>query len=398
MSGPLASLKVLDFSTLLPGPFATLMLADMGAEVLRVESPTRPDMVRLMPPSEQGVSAVHGYINRSKRSIAVDLKNPEGRALIHRLVAGYDIVIEQFRPGVMDRLGVGYETLKAINPRLIYCSITGYGQTGPYRDRAGHDLNYLSIAGMTGYNGRRDSGPAPMALQAADIAGGSCHAVMGILAAVIHRQSSGEGQQVDISMTDAAFSLHALAAPAALLSGEDPDLESTLLNGGGFYDCYRTRDGRYLSVAGLEPQFFSQFCQAIGKPHLVNQAVRTAREDVRALKAEIGAVIASQDYQHWCRTFAELDCCVEPVLSFSEAAEHPQLRAREMVVPVPNHGQGHQRQVASPFKFSATPVGYRFSGARLGQHNREVLREQGLTDADIDALEQAGAIASETSA
>jgi crotonobetainyl-CoA:carnitine CoA-transferase CaiB-like acyl-CoA transferase len=369
MSGPLASLKVLDFSTLLPGPFATLMLADMGAEVLRVESPTRPDMVRLMPPSEQGVSAVHGYINRSKRSIAVNLKTPEGRDLIHRLVAGYDIVVEQFRPGVMDRLGVGYEALKAINPRLIYCSITGYGQTGPYRDRAGHDLNYLSIAGMTRYNGRRDSGPAPMAFQAADIAGGSCHAVMGIL-----------------------------AAPAALLGGEDPDLETTWLNGGSFYDCYRTRDGRYLSVAGLEPQFFGQFCQAIGKPHLVNLAVSTAREDVRALKAEISAVIASQDYEHWCGTFAELDCCVEPVLSFSEAAEHPQLRARDMVVAVPNHGQGHQRQVASPFKFSATPVGYRFSGARLGQHNRDVLREQGLTDADIDALEQAGAIASEAGA
>ncbi|HCE38903.1 MAG TPA: carnitine dehydratase, partial [Alcanivorax sp.] len=172
MSGPLASLKVLDFSTLLPGPFATLLLADMGAEVLRVESPTRPDMVRLLPPSEDNVSAVHGYINRSKRSLALDLKTPEGREVVHRLVKDYDIVVEQFRPGVMDKLGVGYETLKAINPGLIYCSITGYGQDGPYRDRAGHDLNYLSIAGMTSYNGRRDSGPAPMAFQVADVAGG----------------------------------------------------------------------------------------------------------------------------------------------------------------------------------------------------------------------------------
>lgn len=392
MSGPLASLKILDFSTLLPGPFATLMLADMGAEVLRVESPTRPDMVRLMPPSDDDVSAVHGYINRSKRSIAVDLKSPQGRELVLRLVAEHDIVIEQFRPGVMDRLGVGYQALKEINPRLIYCSITGYGQTGPYRDRAGHDLNYLSIAGMTHYNGRRDSGPAPMACQVADIAGGSCHAVMAVLAAVIHRQQTGEGQHLDISMTDAAFSLHGLSAPPALLAGEDPELEATRLNGGSFYDCYRTRDGRYLSVAGLEPQFFSQFCQAIGKPELTNRGISMGREDVDALKAEIGAVIASQDYHHWCERFAELDCCVEPVLSFSEAAGHPQLRAREMVVEVPRQSGGQQRQVASPFKFSATPVSYRFSGARLGQHNREVLLELGFSEAEIEELRAVGTI------
>ena len=186
MSGPLSGLKVLDFSTLLPGPFATMMFADMGADVLRVESPSRPDMVRVMPPyADDGNSAAHGFLNRSKRSIAIDLKRPEGVEIVKQLVAEYDIVIEQFRPGVMDRLGVGYEALKAINPKLIYCSITGYGQTGPYRDRAGHDMNYLAIAGVLGYNGRKASGPAPMAVQVADIAGGSCHAVIGVLAAVI---------------------------------------------------------------------------------------------------------------------------------------------------------------------------------------------------------------------
>jgi len=392
MSGPLASLKVLDFSTLLPGPFATLMLADMGAEVLRVESPTRPDMVRLLPPSEDGVSAVHGYLNRSKRCLALDLKKDEARQVVHELVKDYDIVVEQFRPGVMDKLGVGYETLKAINPGLIYCSITGYGQDGPYRDRAGHDLNYLALAGMTSYNGRRDSGPAPMAFQVADIAGGSCHAVMGILAAVVHRQQTGEGQHLDIAMTDAAFALHGLAAPPALVAGQDPALEGTTLNGGGFYDCYRTRDGRYLSVAGLEPQFFSQFCEAIGRPELTAQGLSQDPETVAGLKAAIAEVLAGQDYDHWCALFADLDCCVEPVLSFSEAAAHPQLRARNMVVDVPRHDGGHQRQVASPFKFSATPVNYRFSGARIGQHNREVLRERGLDDAAIQRLRDAGAL------
>ena len=391
MSGPLASLKVLDFSTLLPGPFATLMLADMGAEVLRVESPTRPDMVRLLPPSEDGVSAVHGYINRSKRSIAVDLKKPEGKEIIRRLVAEYDIIVEQFRPGVMDRLGVGYEDLKAINPGLIYCSITGYGQDGPYRDRAG---GLAAVVG--GHAGDRQivqivAGPAPMAFQVADIAGGSCHAVMGVLA-VDHRQSTGEGQHVDISMTDAAFSLHGLAAPPALVGGQDPDLETTQLNGGGFYDCYRTRDGRFMSVAGLEPQFFTQFCQAIGKPELTSKGMTLDPTVVAEVKAEIAEVIGGQDYDHWCRVFADLDCCVEPVLSFSEATEHPQLKARDMVVEVPRHDGGKQRQVASPFKFSATPVGYRFSGARLGQHSDEVLADHGFSDEDIQAFKDSGAV------
>lgn len=194
MPGPLQGLKVLDFSGLLPGPFASLILADLGADVLRVEAPSRPDMVRLMPPyATDGTSAAHGYLNRSKRSIAIDLKKPEGLDIVKQLIAEYDIVIEQFRPGVMDRLGAGYEALKAINPKVIYCSITGYGQTGPYKDRAGHDMNYLAIAGVIGYNGRQASGPAPMAVQVADIAGGSCHAVIGLLAAVIHRQGTGRG-------------------------------------------------------------------------------------------------------------------------------------------------------------------------------------------------------------
>ncbi|AJD47953.1 alpha-methylacyl-CoA racemase [Isoalcanivorax pacificus W11-5] len=390
MAGPLSTLKVLDFSTLLPGPFGTLILADLGAQVLRVESPTRPDMVRMLPPMAGGISAVHGYLNRSKRSLALDLKKPEAVAVIHRLVQDYDIIVEQFRPGVMNRLGVGYEALREINPGLIYCSITGYGQDGPYRDRAGHDLNYLAIAGMTAYNGRRDSGPAPMALQAADIAGGSCHAVMAILAAVIHRQATGEGQHIDISMTDAAFSLHALTAPQALIAGEDPVLERTQLNGGSFYDCYETRDGRWFSVAGLEPQFFLQFCQAIGRPHLATKGLAMAPDIVAEVKAEIRAAMKEKSFDEWSAIFAGVDACVEPVLSLSEAAEHPQLKARGMVVEVPA-GEGTQRQVASPFKFSATAPEYRFAGGMPGAHTREVLAEHGFSDDDIQALMQIGA-------
>ncbi|WP_022955918.1 CaiB/BaiF CoA transferase family protein [Perlucidibaca piscinae] len=393
MPGPLAGLKVLDFSTLLPGPFATMMLADLGAEVLRVESPSRPDMVRLMPPlASDGNSAAHGYLNRSKRSIAIDLKSPDGVEIVKRLVKDYDIVVEQFRPGVMDRLGVGYEALKAVNPGLIYCSITGYGQDGPYKDRAGHDMNYLAIAGVLGYNGRRETGPAPISVQVADVAGGSCHGVIGILAAVIHRSASGEGQHIDISMTDAAFSLHALTAPGALMGGDQPDLETTQLNGGSFYDCYRTADGRHFSVGGLEPQFFMQFCAAIGRPELAPQGLDMRPESVAVLKQAIQAEMAKKTYAEWSAIFAALDSCTEPVLSFAEAVEHPHVQARELVIEVEQLDGGRQRQLASPIKFSKTPPVYRHSGVSLGQHTRDVLREAGYSDDEISARRSANVI------
>lgn len=393
MPGPLAGLKVLDFSTLLPGPFATMMLADLGAEVLRVESPSRPDMVRLMPPlASDGNSAAHGYLNRSKRSIAIDLKSPDGVEIVKRLVKDYDIVVEQFRPGVMDRLGVGYEALKAVNPGLIYCSITGYGQDGPYKDRAGHDMNYLAIAGVLGYNGRRETGPAPISVQVADVAGGSCHGVIGILAAVIHRSASGEGQHIDISMTDAAFSLHALTAPGALMGGDQPGLETTQLNGGSFYDCYRTADGRHFSVGGLEPQFFMQFCAAIGRPELAPQGLDMRPESVAVLKQAIQAEMAKKTYAEWSAIFAALDSCTEPVLSFAEAVEHPHVQARELVIEVEQLDGGRQRQLASPIKFSKTPPVYRHSGVSLGQHTRDVLREAGYSDDEISARRSANVI------
>ncbi|PCJ45962.1 MAG: carnitine dehydratase [Moraxellaceae bacterium] len=392
MSGPLTSLKVLDFSTLLPGPFGTMILADMGADVIRVESLTRPDMVRMMLPQEHGVSAAHGYLNRSKKSLGLDLKKPGAVELIKTLVKDHDIVVEQFRPGVMDRLGVGYEALKAANPDVIYCSITGYGQTGPYKDRAGHDMNYLSIAGVMAYNGRKTTGPAPMGLQIADVAGGSYHGVMGILAAVIHRQQGGGGQYIDVSMTDAAFSMQALAAPAALGGGLPPELETTLLNGGSFYDCYETSDGRYFSVAGLEPQFFAQFCQAIGHPEWASRGLVVVPEQVEALKNDIAQEIKSKTYQEWSDIFVVLDSCTEPVLSFEEACRHPHIIARELLVDVPAGEKQVQRQMASPIKFSKTQQKYSRIGARLGEHTVEILKASGFSEIDIAALKEAGAI------
>ncbi|MBF7731464.1 CaiB/BaiF CoA transferase family protein [Pseudomonas sp. N040] len=386
MSGPLSSLKILDFSTLLPGPFASLLLADMGAQVLRVESPTRVDLTRVLPPHDAGVSASHAYLNRNKRSIALDLKQPAAVAVVKQLVQEYDIVLEQFRPGVMDKLGVGYAALKAINPRLIYVSITGYGQTGPYKDRAGHDINYLALAGVASYTGRADSGPLPLGVQVADIAGGSLHGVVGLLAAVVQRQLSGQGQQVDISMTDCAFSLNAMTGAAYLACGVAPAMQGNALNGGSFYDYYRTRDGRWFAVGSLEPQFMQQLCAALGRPELAALGLRPDKQ--AELKNEIQMVFETRDFADWAALFAGLDACVEPLLSLPEAVEHPQIRARELVVEVPREGKAPQRQIACPIKFSGGSEAPRHIGTAVGQHNVEVLTELGYTVEAIEALRQ----------
>ncbi|MGC4010041.1 MAG: CaiB/BaiF CoA-transferase family protein [Pseudomonas sp.] len=393
MNGPLASLKILDFSTLLPGPFASLLLADMGAQVLRVESPTRMDLVRVLPPHVDGTSASHAYLNRNKRCIALDLKQAEAVEVVKQLVKEYDIVLEQFRPGVMDKLGVGYEALKAINPKLIYVSITGYGQTGPFRDRAGHDINYLALAGVASYTGRRESGPLPLGVQLADIGGGSLHGAMGLLAAVIHRQQTGEGQQVDVSMTDCAFSLHGMAGAGYLAAGVEPEMEGLALNGGSFYDYYRTRDGRWFSVGSLEPQFMQQFCAAIGRPELAARGLSPKPEDQQALKREIAIEFEKQDFAQWQERFAALDACVEPMLSLGEAVEHPQLRERGVVTRVPNGKGGEQAQMACPIRFSAGLPEPRHIGAALGAHTAQVMAELGYSAEQVEALKTAKVIA-----
>ncbi len=388
---PLSALKILDFSGLLPGPYASMILADLGAEVLRVESLTRPDLVREIHPLDgNGESAAHGFLNRSKRAIALDLKKPEAIAVIHRLLQDYDVVLEQFRPGVMDRLGLGYEALKAINPRLIYCALTGYGQTGPYRDRAGHDMNYVATAGIASYTAREDGRPLPMGVQLADLAGGSLHSVIGILAAAIHREATGEGQYIDVSMTDAAFALNAIYGPAYLVGEVEPEPGRMMLNGGSFYDYYETRDGRYFSVGSLEPQFRRQLCEAIGRPELFELSLSTAHADERAFKAAVAEAFRTRTYTEWLGVFAAMDACVEPVLSFAEAVDHPQLKARGMVVDVPRPDGSSQRQLASPIKFSACDPQYRHVGAALGADTLAVLKEIGLSEEEIDALEDKG--------
>ncbi|CAM3110141.1 CaiB/BaiF CoA transferase family protein [Pseudomonas fluorescens] len=389
MSGPLASLKVLDFSTLLPGPFASLMLADMGAEVLRIESPTRMDLLRVLPPHDQGTSASHAYLNRNKRSLALDLKQAEALEIVRELVKDYDIVLEQFRPGVMDRLGLGYEALKAINPKLIYVSITGYGQTGPYKDRAGHDINYLALAGVASYTGRQDSGPLPLGVQLADVGGGSLHAVVGLLAAVIARQQTGVGQYLDVSMTDCSFSLNAMAGAGYLACGVEPGWETHVLNGGSFYDYYRSRDGRWMSVGSLEPAFMQALCAGLGRPELAAHGLSPKPEQQKALKLGLQVEFEKRSFDELCELFAGLDACVEPVLSLSEAVEHPQLKARQLVSQVPRGDGSTQAQIACPLKFSDGLPQPRHIGAAVGAHSDEVLAELGFSAQRIDALRRA---------
>ena len=389
MLGPLASLKVLDFSTLLPGPFASLLLADMGAEVLRIESPTRMDLLRVLPPHDQGVSASHAYLNRNKRSLALDLKQPEALEVIKQLLQDYDIVLEQFRPGVMDRLGLGYEALKAINPKLIYVSITGYGQTGPYKDRAGHDINYLALAGLASYTGHADSGPLPLGMQVADIAGGSLHGVIGLLAAVIARQQTGQGQHLDVSMTDCVFSLNAMAGAGYLACGEEPGREGQMLNGGSFYDYYRSRDGRWFSVGSLEPAFMKQLCAALGLEELETLGLSPEPALQKALKNALRIEFETHDFAELCALFATLDACVEPVLSLGEAVRHPQLKARALVTEVPRGDGTTQAQMACPLKFSQGLPEPRHIGAAIGQHTDQVLGALGYSAERIEELRRA---------
>lgn len=367
MTTALKGLKVLDFSTLLPGPFATMYLADMGAEVVHIESPTRPDLVRIMPPYANGQATAHSYLNRNKQSIALDLKDASNIDLIKNKISDFDIVVEQFRPDVMRRLGLDYETLAEINPRLIYCSITGYGQTGGYKDRAGHDINYLALSGVSGHSGRQDSGPPPLGIQVADIAGGSLHAVIAILAAVVERQRSGMGQYIDISMTDCVTTLNSMAASASL-AGNTPQLpEGGLLNGAGFYDYYETKDGRYFSVGSLEPQFMTGLATALELPIVLEKGASFDTKDRQTVKQAIAEKFKTKDFADWKALFEHLDICVEPVLSLDEALRSPLAEQRHWVVNVPLTPNSEQvePQLACPIKFSRSQMTYQFVGQQL---------------------------------
>ncbi|MFV5383033.1 CaiB/BaiF CoA transferase family protein [Acinetobacter towneri] len=368
MTHALSGLKVLDFSTLLPGPFASLYLADMGAEVIHIESATRPDLIRLFPPYANGQATSHSYLNRNKQSITLDLKSPESIQLIHDKIAEFDIVLEQFRPGVMQRLGLDYASLAKINPRLIYCSITGYGQTGDYQQRAGHDINYLALSGIAGHSGRQAGGPPPLGIQVADVAGGSLHALVAILSAVIERQRSGLGQYIDISMTDCAATLNNMAASAVLAAQVPQYAEQSYLNGGTYYDYYETADGRYLSVGSLEPQFMQGLAQILNLPILLEKGASLDPQECLQVKHAIQDKIKTQSFATWQQVFAQYDVCVEPVFTLDEALHSPlaQQRGWTVEVPIQQNAEKTETQLACPIKFSRSQMRYDYIGQALG--------------------------------
>lgn len=368
MTHALSGLKVLDFSTLLPGPFASLYLADMGAEVIHIESATRPDLIRLFPPYANGQATSHSYLNRNKQSITLDLKSPESIQLIHDKIAEFDIVLEQFRPGVMQRLGLDYASLAKINPRLIYCSITGYGQTGDYQQRAGHDINYLALSGIAGHSGRQAGGPPPLGIQVVDVAGGSLHALVAILSAVIERQRSGLGQYIDISMTDCAATLNNMAASAVLAAQVPQYAEQSYLNGGTYYDYYETADGRYLSVGSLEPQFMQGLAQILNLPILLEKGASLDPQERLQVKHAIQDKIKTQSFATWQQVFAQYDVCVEPVFTLDEALHSPlaQQRGWTVEVPIQQNAEKTETQLACPIKFSRSQMRYDYIGQALG--------------------------------
>jgi alpha-methylacyl-CoA racemase len=313
---PLAHIRVLDLSRLLPGPMATLHLADLGATVTRIVP-----MVEEEPAS--GVfTALHLLLNSHKNTLRLDLKQPDGRDAFLRLAAGAHVIVEGFRPGVVDRLGIGYEAVRAVNPRIVYCAVSGYGQTGPNCLRAGHDINYMACSGVADQIGVSGGPPALPNLQIGDLLGGSLTAVTGILAGLVDAQTNGAGRYIDVSMTDsllahAVLPLAALAADGARPRGED------LLSGGvPCYNYYVTRDGRYLAVGALETKFWDRLCDAVGRPDL---KPRRLAPDARG---ELQAIFGAQNSSHWMQLFDEVDCCVNLVLTPAEAVTSEQARDR----------------------------------------------------------------------
>ncbi len=371
----LSNLKILDFTTLLPGPYATMQLADMGADVIKISSPSKYDLVLESDPKIKGKSANLLWLNRNKKTLALNLKSAEAIKIVKELIKEYDIIVEQFRPGVMEKLGLGYDELKTINPKLIYCSITGYGQKGTLSMRAGHDINYLSRSGIMSFSGTKDSGPVLYGTQIADIAAGSMNSVIGILAAVNYRNETGEGQHIDIAMMDGLLPFNSLSGSQYLAGGDMPTIESETFNGGSNYDFYKTKDGRYFSVGSLEPKFWAGFCETLG----IDAASPT---DISA-KEEIRQIFMSKDFNQWKEIFENKDICVEPVLNLEEVAKDENTMDRGLIVELDVDGE-KVKQFASPIAFSKTKQEYKFAGKVIGEDTKDIMLKLGYSEAEID--------------
>jgi alpha-methylacyl-CoA racemase len=383
---PLQGVRVLDLSRLLPGPYATLVLADLGAEVVKLEDPAGGDYLRCVPPLAGGASGAFQAVNRNKRSLALDLKARGAAEVLLRLARSFDVLVESFRPGVLDRLGAGHARLRQESPRLVVCAITGYGQTGPYRELAGHDINYCAISGALAMNGPTEA-PLPFGVQVADVAGGAWVAVAGILSALLRRERTGEGGLVDVAMTDGVLGMLAMPLGMAWARGRAIARDGPLSGAAACYRVYRTRDGRFVALGALEPRFFARFCEAVGRSDL---AARQLDDGGRGPVAELEAIFAQRTRDAWAALGREKDLCLTPVLEGDEPRRDPQLASRGVFRDVAGEGGG------APFPALSTPVvvdGARAAARpapRLGADTDRVLLECGFTEGEIAALRGSG--------
>ena len=401
MPMPLDGIRVIELNRVAPGSYCTMMLADMGAEVIRVETPRGTGGTKDHAAAADDIWTKSEYTNRNKQSITLNLKHPDAQAVLHDLARTADVVVEGFRPGVTARLGCDYATLAALNPRLVYCSLSGFGQDGPYAARAGHDLNYLALAGALGQIGHRDGPPVIPLNIIGDYAGATLHGVVGILLALLARHATGQGQHVDVSYLDTSFALLA-AVPGIrnfFVGGPEPRRGENVFAGEQpYYTVYETADRRWLTVGCMEPWLWSNFCTAIGRPDL--EAARMQRDDFqctasatqRRHHAEVAAIIRTRPLAEWVSHFAAADVCVAEVNTLAEALADPQLRHRGMIVAVDDPSLPAAVQPGIPIKLSATPGTIRTPARPAGADNDTVLAALGRTPEAIAELRGAGAI------
>lgn len=391
---PLEGIKILDLTRLLPGPYGTMLLGDLGAEVIKIEEPEQGDYARWNPPHINGVGSRHLLLNRNKKSIALNLKMAEGKAILSKMVEnGTDVLIEQFRPGVMDRLGLGYKELQKVNPRLIYCSLTGFGQDGPYKNVAGHDINYIGIGGILGTTGLKGGPLTIPGIQIADLVAGGIYAVIGILTALVARQKTGRGQFIDISMLDGVVSLIPDQAALFFAEGISPGPGERRLTGGlPQYNVYRTKDGKYLAVGALEEKFWANLCQGIDKPEWAEKIPREKDGRGEEIKEEMAKVFLTKTQKEWVDLLMEKDTCVTAVKSLEEVFVDPQVLHRKMHVEIVHPQAGRVRQIGVPIKFSETPGEVRTPAPEFGEHTEEILKGLGYTEEGIRRLRKEGVI------
>ncbi|MDD3719024.1 MAG: CaiB/BaiF CoA-transferase family protein [Actinomycetota bacterium] len=382
MTAALEGIRVLDLTMLYPGPLCTMILADLGAEVIKVEPPGTGDHARAF-------RFLFNQINRNKKSLCLNLKDPQAQEAFRTLARTADVVVEGFRPGTTARLGVDYETLRGVNPRIIYCSISGFGQDGPYRDRPGHDINYMGLGGVLGLTRDREGNPIVPGFEVADITSG-LNSVIGIQAALLARERTGEGQFVDISMLDCVVALLHNSIGPYLETGEEP--AGNLLHTLPHYGIFETLDGKGLALGiAHEDWFWNNLCEALGMDE--QKGLNTVERAIHGkdLLPRVAEAIRRRPLDEWMRILTENDVPCAPLASVKEALDDPQVRYREMVVEIKTQDNSI-KQLGSPYKLSETPVRFEMPPPRLGEHTDELLQEAGYDAAQIAEMRETGAV------